>query len=102
MNSQLLAQAPTPIINTTTFPAARFTDISTILNIIVPLLSLGAALIFGTMLIYAAFIILTSAGESDKIKKAKSILTFSIIGLILVTSAFVIVEIVKIITGTNT
>jgi hypothetical protein len=101
MNSNLLAQAPTPVINTTTFPAARFTDISTLLNVFVPLLSLGAAIIFGVMLIYAAFTILTSVGEADKIQKAKNILTFSIIGLILVTCAFVIVEVVKIVTGTN-
>jgi hypothetical protein len=48
--------------------------------------------IFIILIIYAGFLWMTSQGESDKIKKAKQILTSSIIGIIIILSAYIITD----------
>jgi hypothetical protein len=94
MQSLLAQQAPTPIINPTTFPAARFSSFGSLLNIFIPLLSMGAALIFLVMLLWGAYTILTAGGNAENVKKAQKMVTTSIIGLIIVISAYLIVKLV--------
>jgi hypothetical protein len=84
-------------INATTFPAAKFANIGVLMKVIMPLLTLGAALIFLAMLMYGGFTVLTAGGNPDNIAKAKKIITASGLGLILVISAYLIVKIVGIV-----
>lgn len=51
------------------------------------------------MIIYAAFIMLTSAGKSQQVEKSKNTITFAIIGIILALSAFIIINIIASFTG---
>ncbi len=58
-------------------------------NIIAVLLSV-LGIIFVVLVVYAGFLYLTAAGDTDKVKKAKTLLTQSIIGLIIIVAAYAI------------
>jgi len=51
------------------------------------------------MIIYAAFIMLTSAGKSQQVEKSKNTITFAIIGIVLALSAFIIINLLASFTG---
>ncbi len=76
------------------FPAARFVDIGTLMNIISPLLTIGAALLFGVMLLRAAYLWLSAGDDMERIAEAKRIMTYAIIGIIIIISAYTIVRLI--------
>jgi heme A synthase len=55
----------------------------------------AGAIFFLAMLIYAAITFTTAGGNAEKTKKAQKILFSSIIGLVIVISAFLIVKIIE-------
>ncbi len=98
----LLAQipnTPTPYINATTFPAARFGNISNLTGLIAPLLMTGAALLFGGMLLLMAYKWLTAGSDQDQVTQARNIGTYAVLGIVLVLGAYVIVKIVGYVLG---
>lgn len=58
-------------------------------NIIAVLLSV-LGIIFVVLVVYAGFLYLTAGGEDDKVKKAKKLLTQSVIGLVIIVAAYAI------------
>jgi hypothetical protein len=92
------APTNTPFINPTSlpgmFPAARFADISTLTNIISPLLTIGAALLFGVMMLRAAYLWLSAGDDMEKIAEAKRIMTYAIVGIIIIVSAYTLVKLI--------
>lgn len=80
-------------------PAARFTDVSSILNIVMPLFIGGAGLIFFITLLIGALTIITAGGNSERFQTGKKRITFSLMGLIMVISSYFIVKLVEIIFG---
>lgn len=58
-------------------------------NIIAVLLSV-LGIIFVVLVVYAGFLYLTASGDDAKVKKAKTLLTQSIIGLIIIVAAYAI------------
>ena len=62
-------------------------------NIIAVLLSV-LGIIFVVLVVYAGFLYLTAAGEDDKVKTAKKLLSQSIIGLIIIVAAYAIANFV--------
>lgn len=87
------------ISDTTVNPAARFTDVSSILNIVMPLFIGGAGLIFFITLLIGALTIITAGGNIERFQTGKKRITFSIMGLIMVISSYFIVKLVEIIFG---
>lgn len=81
-------------INETTFPTARFANISSLLNIALPLVLAGAALTFLMMSLMSAFNILTHGDNPDVLKKAYASLVFAVVGLIIVIASFVVVRVI--------
>ena len=51
------------------------------------------------MIIYAAFIMLLSAGQSQQVEKSQKTITFAIIGIILALSSFIIINLLANFTG---
>jgi len=86
-------------INPTSFPAAQFSDVSKILNLLLPLVLAGAGLIFLVMLLKAAFDILSHGDNPDILKKAYGSIATSVIGLFLVIFSFVAVRLIGKIIG---
>ncbi len=81
------------------FAPAKIASISTLLNLILPLLTLGAALIFLVMSLYAGFIMITNGDNKEKIAEAQKTLGFAVIGLLVVAVSFIIVKIVGFVLG---
>lgn len=92
---------PTPFINETTFPAAKFSNIGTVLNLILPVLMIGAVLIFFVMIVRAGFTILLGAGKADELAKATKTIVTAIFGLLLVIASYTIVKIIGVIFNIN-
>ncbi len=78
-------------------PGAKFTSISTLINIIIPLLMTGAGILFLIMLMLGAFTYLTSAGQQEKLKKAGQTFTYAILGLVIIVSSYILVKIIGIV-----
>ncbi len=90
-----LAQLSEAQTDLTTVGTAIGTDATTntlpelIGNIIAVLLSV-LGIIFVVLVVYAGFLYLTAAGDDTKVKKAKTLLTQSVIGLIIIVAAYAI------------
>lgn len=91
--------SPTPLINPTTFPAVRFANISTLVGVIVPLAYIVGGLVFGWMLIWSAYLIITAEGDKEKIQKAQQTATFAAIGILMVVVAALLVNVLGFITN---
>ncbi|GIW64275.1 MAG: hypothetical protein KatS3mg092_0208 [Patescibacteria group bacterium] len=76
------------------FAPAKITSISTLLNLILPLLTAGAALITLSMALYGAFMYLTNGDKPDVLKKAQAIIIYAFIGLLIVVSSFVVIQLI--------
>ncbi|PIY72398.1 hypothetical protein COY87_01190 [Candidatus Roizmanbacteria bacterium CG_4_10_14_0_8_um_filter_33_9] len=75
-------------------PTARIGTISTLVNVIVPLLISFGGFIFLIMLLVGAFTYLTSAGQQEQLKKAQQTLSFAVLGLVIIICSFIIVKII--------
>jgi len=80
--------------NASVNPVAKFSSISVFTDILIPLFMIGGGLLTLIMLLYAAFMYLTSEGTPEKIKKAQAVLTYSLMGIFLIVLSFVITKIV--------
>lgn len=81
------------------FAPAKIANIATLLNLILPLLTMGAALIFLAMCLYAGFIIITNGNNKEKIAEAQKTFGFAMIGLLVVVISFIVVKLVGFILG---
>jgi len=99
MNKFLTQVNPTTL--PTLFPPARFANISSFLNLIIPLLMSLAAVVFLFMLIWGGYAILTASGNPENIKKAQKIFQFSFLGFIIIIVSYLLVKILGIIFKIN-
>jgi len=83
------------------FTPAKYTNLATIINVILPFLTLGAALIFLVMALYGAFVWVTSGGSQENLTKAQKIFTSSVIGFVIVIFAFVFIKLIGYILKVN-
>jgi FtsH-binding integral membrane protein len=86
-------------INATTlptyFPAAKnFTNIGNLTSVLIPTFMAIAALTFLVMLFYGGFKLMTSQGEPDAITSARSTITWGIVGLIIMTFAYMFLKLI--------
>lgn len=89
-------------INPTSFPAARIATIGTLLNVIIPLITIGASLMFLFMMIRAAFTWLTSGGKPENLAKAQKMFIWAIVGFVVVLAAFALTKLIGMIFNVNT
>ena|SRR3989338_3578355 len=83
--------------NQTVNPLAKFGDIASLLNLFIPILIIGAALLLLIMLLYGGFTWITAGGTPENLAKAQKIMTFAIIGLVIVILSFLFVKLISII-----
>ena len=88
-------------INQNNFSPAKFSSISSLMRLILPLLMLAAALFFLIVLLQAAFRILTAGDNKEIIEKTKKTIMFAILGLVLIISSFFLVRIIGLILKVN-
>lgn len=78
-------------------PIAKFGTIANLVNIFLPLLIIGAALLLLVMLLYGGFLWITAGGTSENLSKAQKTMTFAILGLVVVVISFVVVKLITLI-----
>jgi hypothetical protein len=88
-------------INPTNFAPAKISNLGTILNVVLPLLQAGAALLFLATLLQAGFTWVTAGDKPENIAKARKKIFFAIIGLLIVVLSFVFVKIISYMLGIN-
>jgi len=76
------------------FAPAKFTNLASFLNILLPLTMVGAALIFLAMALFGGFTWLTSGGSQENLAKAQKTFINAIIGLVIVIFAFVLTKVI--------
>jgi hypothetical protein len=101
MINQVLAVEINPTTLPTIFPPARFANIGSFLNLIIPLLMSAAAIIFLFMLLWGGYAILTASGDPEKLKKAQKIFQFAIVGFVIIICSYLIVKIFGVIFRIN-
>lgn len=81
-------------VNCDNFAPACITDISTLSNLILPMIYLLAALALLGLFIRAGFKYIMAQGEPAKIKEAQQTITYAILGMIVVAAAFFLVRVI--------
>lgn len=81
------------------FKPAKIANISTLLNVVLPLLTLGAALVFLAICLYAAFMIITNGENKEKIAEAQKTLGYAVFGLFVVITSFIVVKLIGFVLG---
>ena len=81
-------------------------DLPTMIGNIINVLLGTLGIVFVILVIYAGVLYMTASGDNDKVKKAKTLLTQAVIGMIIIIaaysiSAFVIGQLVGITSGTT-
>lgn len=74
------------------FAPSKLSTIGQLMNVILPLMMSGAALVFLVMLLYGAFNYLRGGDNPEMIKKAFSTMVWAVIGLGIVVASFVAVR----------
>ncbi|MBP9690948.1 hypothetical protein KBD81_02605 [Candidatus Woesebacteria bacterium] len=73
-------------------PTARFDSINTLLGIIVPTVTVIAAVMFGAMLMFAGIKIATAGGEPEKIQSAQQTATYAVMGILIIVLSYLVVR----------
>lgn len=78
-------------------PLSKFGNLADILNLVVPVLTVGAGLLFLAALFYGGYTIMTAGGEPKLVQKAQQVIKFAIIGLVIVIVSFLAVKLIEIV-----
>ncbi len=80
--------------------APRFTTLGSFVSFLLPILLLAAGIIFFVLVIAAGFIFLQNAGSEDAhaLDKWRMILTYGVIGLIIIFGAYWVLQIINFVT----
>ncbi|MBI4973348.1 hypothetical protein HZC27_01930 [Candidatus Roizmanbacteria bacterium] len=76
-------------------PVAKISSLGSILNILIPFMTVGAGLIFLMMLITGAFMYVTSGDNAEGVKKAQATMFSAVMGLVIVISAYLVAKLIS-------
>lgn len=75
-------------------PVAKISSLGSILNILIPFMTVGAGLIFLMMLITGSFMYITSGDNPEGVKKAQATMFSAVTGLVIVISAYLVAKLI--------
>lgn len=76
-------------------PIAKISSLGSILNILIPFMTIGAGLIFLMMLITGSFMYITSGDNPEGVKKAQATMFSAVTGLLIVISAYLVAKLIS-------
>ena len=76
-------------------PIAKLSSLGSILNIVIPFMTVGAGLIFLVMLITGSFMYITSGDNAEGVKKAQATMFSAVTGLLIVISAYLVAKLIS-------
>ncbi len=80
-------------------PAAKFSTLADLINLTSKLIAFGGGAMVLASFVYTAYLYLSSEGEAKNLEQAKLVLTYSIIGLVVIFTAYWVVQIIARVTG---
>lgn len=81
-------------INPTTFPAARFANINSFIQFLLPIITLIALFVLIGYMIWGAFDWIMAKGIPERLEKARKRIIFSIIGFIVIITAYALTKLI--------
>lgn len=81
-------------------PAAKFTDIGSLVNLLIPNLIIAAGVILLGMIILSGFSILKAGGNAEELKKTQKLLTYSVVGFVIIIVSYIVVKLLGVILNT--
>lgn len=82
-------------------PVAKFGNLASLLNIIIPLISTVAALAFLLMMLLGSFQWITAGGDHKNVEKAQKTITFAVVGLFIIFMSYFGIKLVGMILHVN-
>ncbi len=89
------------ISNPTQNPIAKFSTFATLLNVVVPFITIVAAFSFLGLFLWGGYLLITAGGNAERVKQAQKTITFSVVGLIIIVVAYLIVNIIETVLNIN-
>ena len=84
-------------INQSTFAGAKIGNISTLMNFIIPVVGIVAAVTFLGMILYAAYTWMTAGDKAENVTKAQQTIIWALVGLGLISLSYIIVKVVGVV-----
>ncbi|OGK42635.1 hypothetical protein A3A74_06390 [Candidatus Roizmanbacteria bacterium RIFCSPLOWO2_01_FULL_35_13] len=75
-------------------PLAKIATIGQLMNVFLPALIIGAAILLLIMLLYGSYTWITAGGNAENVAKAQKIMTYSVFGLVLVILSLLFVRLI--------
>ncbi len=75
-------------------PAAKFGSLASLVNLLSRAVAIGGGFLVIVAFVYTAYLYLTAAGDSKNIEKTKTVLTYSIIGMIVIAVSYWLTQII--------
>lgn len=75
-------------------PVAKFDSLAKFVNLIIPLMMIVGGLLTLSMLLYGAFMYITSEGNPEKLKKSQAVFLYAVLGIFLMVASFVFTKII--------
>ncbi len=83
-------------------PATNFSDLASLINVIIPNILIAAGVVFFVIIVYAGIQMIAAGSlEAQKWEKVRNTLTAAVVGLVIVVVAYWIVQIIATVTGIN-
>ncbi len=82
-------------------PGQKFQTVGDLVSLVSKLAALGGSLLIIATIVYAAYWYLTAQGDAKNIEKAKTAITYSLIGAAVIATAYWITQIMARFLGTS-
>lgn len=92
-----MLQSPSPApsgIGCHNFPPACITDLSTLSNLLLPLIYIGASLFLLGMLLFAGFTYLQAGDNPGNVKVAQQTASYAVLGIVIIVVAYGLVRLI--------
>ena len=82
-------------------PASKFSTLGNLINVLSKVVAIGGGFLVIAAFVYTAYLYMSSNGESKNIEKSKIVLTYALIGMILIIVAYWLTQIIARFIGTS-
>jgi len=78
---------------------SAYPDSATLINNILPNVYVATGIVIFIMILVGGFMIISNAGNADKVKDGGKIITSAIMGLLVVFASYWIIQLIQVVTG---
>jgi hypothetical protein len=75
-------------------PAQKFGSLADLINLLSRAVGIGGGFLVIAAFVYTAYLYLTGAGDAKNIEKTKTVLTYAIVGMIIIAASYWITQII--------